>query len=827
MSSQNKTGRHGLPWPAAYESMRPQIEQQWEIDGEIYLNRVLNGGKSGALVYAADVTSRDFTGQAILKFDRAPDPTRQEWNEAERHNRAFQVAPDYAAQHLPKVLHTLHHGDNIAILSSIAGRGLEYAVPWSDLEHEPALDVVHRLSRELLEDWNHDHEMSPGMLSPKELLQNWLTYRLDPKQGRIHGFLNEHCALSQEDTSFVFEGQWYPNPLCFATSRSNLTDNLQLRAVRGNVHGDLHGHNVLVVNAANSEPQYYLIDLALFRQEQYLFYDHAYFEVSYLLASREHAHGAHWEALLAYLSPFQHRGRTEIPYSDDLGLVTLVKSLRREVLNWVDRHQANRLAYMESQYLLARVAAGMNFVNKPISEKARRLAFLYAAANLKDYLRLNRSDWPKHGPPFKIDVSIGSPGEAANLTPSGAAALFGDAHPALTENPAIAVLAFENLSGDSEQEYFVDGVAQEIITELSRIDWLMVISRGSSFTYKGQPVDAKRVGRELGVHYVVDGSVRKVGKRVRVSVQLTDAQSGLHVWAERFDRDLGDIFALQEEIAEAIAANIDSKLKVVEQVRARRQHNHSSVWESFQKGMWHIYRYTEEDAEAARQHLTKLTEQVPTFAAAYAALAILETRHVIFGDVETPDDLLEKASKDANKAVSLDEGNSMARIALSRVLAIQGSYEKAIEEAEMAVALNPSSSSAYLSLTMTLCYAGRMEEALAAVNNSIRLSPRGPFLVFKMFAKAAILYFLDQYSEAEELVRHAIRLAKRGIFSKLTLAAVLVRQGRLEEANDAIATALLVRPDMTISLLQASWRKFAPDYMEKFLGDLRKAGLPE
>ena len=387
-------------------------------------------------------------------------------------------------------------------------------------------------------------------------------------------------------------------------------------------------------------------------------------------------------------------------------------------------------------------------------------------------------------------------------------------------------LAFENLSGDRKQEYFVDGVAQEIITELSHIDWLMVISRGSSFTYRGQPVDAKRVGRELGVHYVVDGSVRKSGKLVRVSVQLTDAQSGLHVWAERFDRDLGDIFALQEEIAEAIAANIDSKLKVAEQVRARRQHGHS-VWDSFQKGMWHIYRYTEEDAEVAKQQLTKLTEQVPTFAAAYAALAILETRHVLFGDEEAPDDLLEKASRDANKAVYLDEGNSLARVALSRVSVIQGSYEKAIEEAEMAVALNPSSSLAYLSLSMVLAWAGRMEEALSAVDISIRLSPKGPFLVFKMFGKAAMLYFLDHYAEAEEVIRHAIRLAKRGIFSKLTLAAVLVRQGRPDEAHDAIAAALQVRPDMTISLLQACWRNFAPDYMEKFLGDLREAGLPE
>ena len=154
MSAQGGSERQGLPWPEAYEALRPQIEQQWGIGEEIYLWRALSGGKSGALVYAADVTSRGFTGQAILKLDRAPDPTWQEWDEAERHHQAYQAAPDYAARHLPRVLHTLHHGGSIAILSSIAGRGLEYAMPWADLEHERALDVVHRLSRELLEDWN-------------------------------------------------------------------------------------------------------------------------------------------------------------------------------------------------------------------------------------------------------------------------------------------------------------------------------------------------------------------------------------------------------------------------------------------------------------------------------------------------------------------------------------------------------------------------------------------------------------------------------------------------------------------------------------------------
>ena len=169
----------GLPWPESYQELLPLIHAQWDVEGEIYLVRQLSG-KSGALVYAADLTVRGFSGQAILKLDQAPDSEWQEENEAERHRRAFEVNPDYASRHLPRLLHTLHHGKKLAILSTIAGGGLEYALPWHRCPYDQQLAVTRLLSAGLLEGWNPDHQLAKGVLSPQSLLTSWLDYRLDP-----------------------------------------------------------------------------------------------------------------------------------------------------------------------------------------------------------------------------------------------------------------------------------------------------------------------------------------------------------------------------------------------------------------------------------------------------------------------------------------------------------------------------------------------------------------------------------------------------------------------------------------------------------------------
>lgn len=819
---------HGMPWPEDYASLHHQILENWKVSEDIYLSRQLSGGKSGAMVFLADVTSDDFTGQAILKLDRAPDPAWQEKSEADRHSLAIEAAPEYAEKHLPNILHTLHNGESLAILSTIAERGLEYAVPWLACGHDRQLSIARQLCGSLLDDWNHKAKLAPGLQSPQTLLRGWLAYRLDPEQGQLHRFLQEGCGISADEPSLTFEGQWYPNPLAFATSQLETDNHLKLRAVLGNLHGDLHGLNVLVSNRGSGRDHYYLIDLALYQDQQFLFYDHAYFALSFLLAQRGKASAAHWLSVLNNLCPHDENQFKSSLRGDDIGLFEVLNEIRHQVLDWIDRNQANRLSYMTSQFELAQIAVGLNFANKPLADRERRMAFLYAASALRDYLVLHGVDWPKHGPPFAIE---GQPTSSpASFHAGEIVKETGDAgheFPTLPEKPAIAVLAFGNLSGDPDREFFADGVTDEIITDLSRVDWLMVISRGSTFTYKGQTADAKQIGRELGVHYLVEGVVRKDGERVRVTAKLIDTRDGAQLWAERYDRHLEDIFQLQEDIAAAIVASIDSILKVAERERAKKMGGKINTWEAYQKGMWHFHKFTEDQSEIARQHLSKLTSDAPEFAGAYAALALLEMRKLFMGDPEKQDERLTQSLKKASKAVELDEDNSMARIALSRVYAFQGKYDQAIEEAEHAITLNPSSSGGYLNLAAVLFWGEHAERALQAIETSIRLSPRGPLLHVKLMLKGLVFYVLDNYGEAATLMNQADASHVLGPFTRLMLAAIYVRQDRPEEARAAIAEALTLRPGMTVSRFRDAWRTMAPRFRDKLMADMSRAGLPD
>ena len=211
-SQQQHQRRSLLPWPDDYRDLEPVLRQEWGVEGEIYLNRQLSG-KSGALVFAADLTGRDFAGQAILKLDRTSRTDWSEDQEFERHRRAFEVNRDYADAHLPRIVHAVQNGDDVAILSTIAGRGLEYALPWAECAWMPQLNVAGRLADDLLECWNERAFLDPAMLEPRDLLQSWLGYRLDPNDGgRVHDFLSSTCGIPALTPALSFEGEWRPNP---------------------------------------------------------------------------------------------------------------------------------------------------------------------------------------------------------------------------------------------------------------------------------------------------------------------------------------------------------------------------------------------------------------------------------------------------------------------------------------------------------------------------------------------------------------------------------------------------------------------------------------
>jgi adenylate cyclase len=403
-----------------------------------------------------------------------------------------------------------------------------------------------------------------------------------------------------------------------------------------------------------------------------------------------------------------------------------------------------------------------------------------------------------------------------------------DAPLRLPDKPSIAVLAFENMSGDPEQEYFSDGITEDIITALSKVHWLFVIARNSTFTFKGSAVDVTRVARELGVRYVLEGSVRKAANKVRITAQLVDGTTGIHVWADRYDRELDDIFALQDEIAETIVGRIDTEVRASEIDRARRKPPANlDAWELYQRGLWHSYKVTKEDNEAARNLFYKAIERDPNFALAHAGIAFTCHMDVLqdFGD--NPAERLAKGLAAGEHAVTLDDKDGFTHYVLGRVLALAGQGDRAIADLEKSVALNPSFAHGYHGLGFTLNWYGRAADAIPMLDMAMRLSPHDPFLWSMQGTRAHCCNNLENYDEAVEWARKAINTPADHIWPRLHLAVALVGQDQLDEARVAIESARRVKPDLSLSVMRRLLSHLHPEYLERWIDALRKAGLPE
>ena len=298
---------------------------------------------------------------------------------------------------------------------------------------------------------------------------------------------------------------------------------------------------------------------------------------------------------------------------------------------------------------------------------------------------------------------------------------------ALPDKPSVAVLPFQNMSGDPEQEYFADGMVEEIITALSRIRWLFVIARNSSFTYKGRPVDMKQVGRELGVRYVLEGSVRKGGNRVRITAQLIDAMAGTHVWADRYDRDLSDIFAVQDEITASVAGVIEPALAEAEQQRVlRKPPKRLDAWEAYQRGLWHFNKYAPEENQIALGFFRQAIALDPNFAPGHYGYA-LALQWDIWHFSERPFSEVQGTPRDeARIAVSLDDKDAMAHAVLAHMRMWGSEWEAAIAEARTALALNPNSAFVISMLGCVLGFGGYRDEALDRLQQAMRASPHDP-----------------------------------------------------------------------------------------------------
>ncbi len=395
----------------------------------------------------------------------------------------------------------------------------------------------------------------------------------------------------------------------------------------------------------------------------------------------------------------------------------------------------------------------------------------------------------------------------------------------LPDKPSIAVLPFQDMSGDPEQEFFADGIAEDTITALSRYPSLFVIARNSCFTYKGRTVDVRQVGRELGVRYVLEGSLRKAGNRIRVTAQLVEASSGNHVWAERYDRDLTDIFAMQDEITAAVTIAIAPAIAQAEQQRAIRKPPGSlDAWAAYQRGLWYLGRLTKDDNLMAEKFFQQSVELDPTFSGGHRGLATARFEAASIFRTGSLSEMQIAAEFSARRAVDLDATDAEARSSLGYILTMRGDYEGGLSEARRALAIAPNLATAHGVLGSALMFSGRPNEALEYLEMCIRLDPCGPTSAIRLHNVAQSLYLSCDYGAAVEALRRNIRANPNHPLAYRWLAASLGQLGCLKEAKEALEKAIAIAPVSFNMHVRGRAPWLRPEDHAHMLDGLRKAG---
>ncbi len=357
----------------------------------------------------------------------------------------------------------------------------------------------------------------------------------------------------------------------------------------------------------------------------------------------------------------------------------------------------------------------------------------------------------------------------------------------LPDKPSIAVLPFQNMSGDPEQEYFADGMVEDITTALSRIRWLFVIARNSAFTYKGRHVDVKQVARELGVRYILEGSVRKGGNRVRVTGQLIDAATGAHLWAERYDRDLSDIFAVQDEIAAGVAGVIEPALAEAEQQRVlRKPPDRLDAWEAYQRGLWHFHKYEKQDNDAALAFFRRAIALDAKFAPGHYGYALALQWDIWHFSARDFVEVQGTPRAEALVAVSLDDKDAVAHAVLAHMRMWGGEWEAAIAEARAGFALNPNSAFVISMLGCVLSYGGYREEAMARLQQAMRVSPHDPLTWLWQLWRASAQFHGRDFGASLDTLYEVVRLRPGYLDAHLMIACSLAHLGRFPDARAAL-----------------------------------------
>jgi TolB-like protein/cytochrome c-type biogenesis protein CcmH/NrfG len=400
-------------------------------------------------------------------------------------------------------------------------------------------------------------------------------------------------------------------------------------------------------------------------------------------------------------------------------------------------------------------------------------------------------------------------------------------HPQLPalDRTAIAVLPFANLSGEPEQEYFSEGIAEDIITALSKLRWFYVIARNSSFIYRGKSVHHQQIGEELGVGYVVEGSVRKDGDHVRITAQLVDVATGSHLWAERYDRNLADVFAVQDEITQAVVAAIEPQLYAAEDFRARRKApDNMDAWDLVMRALSHYWRVTRQDNLVAQALLEKAISVDPAYGQALSLLAACHTFSAHMG-WEEMSKAVPVAERAALAAIRADSEDAWAHYALASVYLFQGRFDDCIAEFELALRLNPNFSPARGIYGVALSYRGRWEDGDRAAREALKFSPRDPFAAIYCGVAAYCQYIGKNYAEAIRLSREALRQRNDFVGAHRVLTASLGMEGGADAAKAALQELRRAQPNISLAWLATGLPFEHEADKAHYLEGFRRAGL--
>jgi TolB-like protein/cytochrome c-type biogenesis protein CcmH/NrfG len=565
-------------------------------------------------------------------------------------------------------------------------------------------------------------------------------------------------------------------------------------------------------------------------------------------------------------------GFSRMMESDEAGTLALLKTRRKEVLEPLVARHRGRIFKVTGDGVLIEFASAVNAVQCAIDlqqamsaanvdQSEDRHVVLRIGVNLGDVI-VEGSDL--YGEGINIAARLESIAEPGGITVSGSAfdqvknkidvvledlgpqnmkniaeavrvyrvtetpRVFVAAPPAQSSKPSIAVLPFANLSDDPEQEYFADGMVEDIITALSHFKELFVIARNSSFVYKGRSVDISQIAKELGVRYVLEGSVRKSGNRVRITGQLIDAATQAHLWADRFDGTQEDIFDLQDKLTEKVVGIVEPQIRKAEMGRSRRKRPWNlDAYDLYLRALPHLYSMQANDNSQALEFLTQAIRLDPNFAPALAFAAwCYEQRLTRSWNTVCADDL-NNALRLARAALATGSDNANAVGMAGFVLLMIGhEYEVGLSAIRRATELNPNNALILSHAGFAYCMAGDLQEAIACFRRARRLSPVDPGAFFFLTGEAKALLFSSRYTDAVELARRSAATYDRWDSTYWYLAAAYGHLGQTDEANKAIAKILALSPSVTVSRM----RKLPirdKKRLDILLDGLRKAGLPE